>query len=60
MRGVRLVKCKTCRFYMIDGISKRCTKDDNRYTNWLGLMYKKHPEEINLRGNCENYEKFNK
>jgi len=45
---------------MIDGISKRCIKDDNRYTNWLGLMYKKHPEEINLRGNCENYEKFNK
>lgn len=59
MRRVRLVNCKTCRFYMTEGISKRCVREDNTYNNWLGLMYKKHPAEINLRGDCEDYEEIN-
>jgi len=56
MRRVRLVQCKACRFYMEEGISQRCIVDDNTYKTWMGLTYKKHPSEINLRGNCEDYE----
>jgi len=56
MRGVRLIKCVECKFYTIEGISQRCTKEDNTYNNWLGVMFKKHPDELNLRGNCEDYE----
>ena len=55
MCRVRVV-CHTCKFYMIEGISNRCTRNDNTYNNWLGLMYKKHPDELNLRGDCEYYE----
>ena len=56
MRRVRVRSCKGCRFYIIEGISVRCTKEDNMYNNWLGVMFKKHPDELNLRGNCEDYE----
>ena len=58
MRGVRLIKCIECKFYTIEGISERCTREDNQYTNWLGLMYKKHPAELNLRENCKSYEEI--
>ena len=55
--GVRVV-CKNCKFYRVEGISQRCKFEDNRYENWLGLMYKEHPTQINLRGNCTNYEEI--
>jgi hypothetical protein len=59
MPRLRVIKCAECRYFRIEGISERCTKEDNTYKNWLGLMYKWHPRQLNLRGNCEDYEKIN-
>jgi hypothetical protein len=50
------VMCKNCKFYSIEGISERCTKERNTYHNWLGMMYKKHPTDKNLRGRCKDHE----
>jgi RNA polymerase subunit RPABC4/transcription elongation factor Spt4 len=48
-------QCVACQHYMIEGISHRCTLEDNTYKNWLGMMYIEHPNQKNLRGQCSDY-----
>lgn len=54
------VRCVACRHFKEEGISLRCIVEDNRYQNWLGLMYREHPSQKNYNGECKDYEEINK
>jgi hypothetical protein len=57
MRNLRMThRCEPCVHFAEEGISIRCYHPDNTYKNWLGVMFKKNPNERNHRGRCENYE----
>lgn len=61
MRDLRVGhRCAGCVHYAKEGISDRCNLESNTYKNWLGVMYKEHPNQKNLRGRCEDYEEINK
>lgn len=50
--------CKTCKYF---GIAKslgreRCRHESNISKNWLGTVYLKRPDTLNIYQNCENYE----
>ena len=53
------VECRTCK-YFVRGCddpceTPRCTRTDNTYRNWLGLMYKRRPDDINWDHKCKEY-----
>ena len=58
MRRVRVV-CRSCKFYMKEGIWFRCIQPSNTYDHRYGTAYKLHPTAKNLRGRCEDYEEIN-
>lgn len=56
MRDMRMThRCAGCVHYTREGISDRCNLESNTYQNWLGMMYKEHPDQKNLRGRCQDY-----
>lgn len=56
MRIEKRPKCVACQHYEIDGISERCTHLTNVYENWLGPVFRKHPDFKNINGRCKDYE----
>ena len=55
---VRVV-CEKCKFYTEEQCSKRCVFPENLSSNWIGVVYKLHPEAKNIIGGCGDYEEIN-
>ena len=58
-KRVRL-SCKDCKWYEIIKSVQRCTVKSNMDHNWVGVIYKQHPDWKNYNKICEDYEKGEK
>lgn len=55
--------CRKCKWYGpvgTDGPHARCHYPENLRTNWLGIIYIKHPDELNWNRRCGWYEEDDK
>ena len=53
------VECGGCKYY-VRGIddsceTPRCKFPDNMYKNWLGIAYKRRPDDLNWDYRCTNF-----
>ena len=54
------LKCKDCVWYRKGKNAERCFVESNLSTNWLGVVYMKHPDWKNYNDACIDYEKKGK